>query len=93
MKLWKLSGLAVVAGLLLMAAPGDRAQAATLAAPGIATAIQQGPIAAEVTEVHWRRHRHHHHGHRHWRRHHHHHGYRHHWRGHRHHHHHHGRRW
>ncbi|QDL99604.1 hypothetical protein FLL57_20835 [Rhodopseudomonas palustris] len=59
MKIWKFAGLAAIAGLLLIAASGDRAQAAPLATPGIATAVQRGAMP-EVTEVQYRRHRHYH---------------------------------
>lgn len=90
MKILKLSGLAVIAGLLLIAAPGDRAQAAPLASPGIATTVQR-EVIPQATEVQYRhrRHYHRHHHHR-WHRHHHirrHYGHPHHHRHYRHHHH------
>jgi len=72
MNIKRIMSFFAVAGLLLLAAPTQRAEAAALATPGIAAAVQSGPIV-DVTEVHWRRgwHRHHHvrrhHG---WRRHH-----------------------
>jgi hypothetical protein len=64
-----LLGCAAVGGLLMLAAPVERAQALSLASPIAAAAVQDG--SKEVTtEVRWRRggwHRHHRH-HRHWRR-------------------------
>jgi hypothetical protein len=89
MKLLKLSGLAVIAGLLLVVAPGERAQAAPMTSQGLAAAVQRDVIP-EATEVHYRRHAHRHH-HR-WHRHHHvrrYYGHPHHYR----HHHHHRRHW
>lgn len=77
----KALGFAAVAGLLLLAAPVERASAMSLATPGIAAAVQ-GETATGTTEVHWRRgwHRHHRYHRHHWRRHHrHHHGYHRHW--------------
>jgi hypothetical protein len=78
MKARTLSGLIAVAGLLLIAAPGGGAQAASLISPGIAAAVQDSSIVGNTTEVHWRRHhrwhrhhwrhRHHHHHPHHWRR-------------------------
>jgi hypothetical protein len=68
----KTIGFAAVAGLLVLAAPVERASAMSLATPGIAVAVQ-GETAPAATEVHWRRgwHRHHRwHRHHHWRRHH-----------------------
>lgn len=66
-------GLAAVAGLLVVAAPADRAQAVSLINPGASTSAGHAsePLA---TEVHWRRHHrwHRHHGwhrHRGWHRH------------------------
>lgn len=74
MDIRKISGLVAVAGLLLVSAPGERAQAASLINPGIAAAVQDGAVS-NTTEVRWHRgwrrgwHRHHgwHHR-RHWRR-------------------------
>ncbi|MBB1090966.1 hypothetical protein [Rhodopseudomonas pseudopalustris] len=63
MNILKLTGLAAVAGLLLIAAPGDRAQAAPMAAAGLATSVQRDVIS-DVSEVQYR---HHHHGYRHHR--------------------------
>ncbi|KIZ44853.1 MULTISPECIES: hypothetical protein [Rhodopseudomonas] len=59
MNIKRILGLFAVAALLLVAAPTTRSEAASLAGPGIAAAVQSGPIAG-VTEVHWRRswHRH-----------------------------------
>jgi len=64
MNVRRILGFVALAGLLLLVAPTGRAQAATLIGPGLAAAVQSGPIA-DVTEVRWRRgwHRHH------WRRH------------------------
>ena len=70
MNILKLSGLAVIAGLLLIAAPGERAEAAPLSTPGIAAAVQQGAIP-QATEVHYRHRRHIHRHHHRWHRHHH----------------------
>lgn len=71
MDIRKASGLVAVAGLLLVSAPGERAQAASLINPGIAASVQDGALT-NTTEVrwrhrHWRRHHHRHH-HRHWHR-------------------------
>jgi hypothetical protein len=85
MNIIKVSCFAAVAGLLLIAAPAEHAQAASLAGPGVAAAVQSG-VLDTTTEVHWRRgwHRHHrwHHRHHGWRyRHgHHRHGHHRHWR-------------
>ena len=66
----KVLGLAVAGAFLVLAAPMQNAQAASLINPGAAAAVQQN--AKEVTtEVRWGWHRHHHHR-WHWRRHHHH---------------------
>jgi hypothetical protein len=61
-------GFAAVAGLLIVAAPGQRAQALSLSSPGAAAAVQDQSLN-NTTEVRWhhgwrRHHRHH----RHWRR-------------------------
>jgi hypothetical protein len=72
MNILKLSGLAAVAGLLLIAAPENRAQAAPMASQGLAAAVQRDVIP-DVTEAHYRRHWHRHaqrRHHPHWRRHH-----------------------
>lgn len=83
MNIKTISGLAAVAGLLLIAAPAERAQAAALHGPGIAAAVQSD-VLDNTTEVRWHRHWRH----RHWGWHHRHHGWRHrHW------HHRHWRRW
>jgi hypothetical protein len=84
-----LLGLAAVAGLLVVAAPTQRAQALSLSSPGIAAAVQDDSSKL-TTEVRWyhRHWHHHHHWHRHywhrhyWHRHywHHRHWHRHHWR-------------
>ena len=88
MNVKKILGFAAVAGLLIVAAPSERAQALSLSTPGVAAAVQDDS-AKLTTEVRWHRHwgwrRHHHwHRHYHWRRHH---WHRHHW------HHRHWRRW
>jgi hypothetical protein len=73
MNVTKVLGLAAVGGLLMLAAPTERAQALSLSSPGAAAAIQDGSTQM-TTEVrwgrwhhrrHWGYHRHHH---RHWRR-------------------------
>ena len=43
MNVTRLLGLAAVGGLLILAAPAERAQALSLANPGAAAAVQQGP--------------------------------------------------
>ena len=53
-------GVAAVGALFALAAPAERAQAASLINPGAAQMVQDQP----ATEVHWRGHRWHH---RHWR--------------------------
>jgi hypothetical protein len=74
MNVTKVLGLAAVGGLLMLAAPAERAQALSLASPGAAAAVRNDSKQV-TTEVHWRRHhyhrRWHHHRHwhhRHWRR-------------------------
>jgi hypothetical protein len=70
----RISGLVALAALLAIAAPGERAQAASLSSPGIAAAVQDSAQTG-TTEVRWHRgwrrhggwHRRHWH-HRHWRR-------------------------
>jgi hypothetical protein len=73
MNVKRILGFAVVAGLLALAAPAERAQAVSLSSPGIAAAVQDeaGKLTTEVRwhrhygyHRHWRWHRHHH-----WRRH------------------------
>jgi hypothetical protein len=61
-------GLAAVGGLLVLAAPPERAQALALSNPGAAAAIQGGSQQM-TTEVRWHRwHGHRWHHRRHWRR-------------------------
>jgi hypothetical protein len=84
----RILGFLAIGGLLVLAAPAERAQAVSLASPGIAAAVQDDSSKL-TTEVRWG----HHHGYRHhgWRRHH---GWHRHWGWHRHHwHHRHWRRW
>jgi hypothetical protein len=61
-------GFLAIGGLLALAAPVERAQAVSLASPGIAAAVQDDSSKL-TTEVRWHRHWgwHRHHG---WRRHH-----------------------
>jgi hypothetical protein len=72
----KILGFLAIGGLLVVAAPAERAQALSLASPGAAAAVLDD-ASKLTTEVRW--HRHHgwrrHHGwhrhhwrHRHWRR-------------------------
>jgi hypothetical protein len=61
MNIFKLTGLAAIAGLLMIAAPADRAQAAPMSSAGIAASVQRDVIP-EVSEVQYR---HHHRGYRH----------------------------
>jgi hypothetical protein len=56
MKLTKVLGLAAVGGLLMLAAPAERAQALSLANPAAAPAVQESSKQG-VTEVRWHRHR------------------------------------
>lgn len=77
MNVMKVLGLAAVGGLLILAAPTERAEALSLASPGAAAAVQEDSKQA-TTEVHWGRHHHyrrhwHHRHHRHWHHRHHHH--------------------
>ena len=72
MNVKRLLGFAAVGGLLMLAAPVERAQAMSLINPGAATAIADDSRQM-TTEVHWRRwghrrHHHHHRHHHHWRR-------------------------
>ena len=65
-------GFAAVAGLLVVAAPTERAQALSLSSPGTAAAVQRD-TSTPTTEVRWHRHwgwHHRHWHHRHWHRHH-----------------------
>jgi hypothetical protein len=71
----KILGFLAIGGLLVLAAPVERAQAVSLASPGIAAAVQDdsGKLTTEVRWRHhgWRRHHgwhRHHWRHRHWRR-------------------------
>jgi hypothetical protein len=83
----RILGFAAVAGLLIMAAPAERAQALSLSSP-IAAAAVQDESSRLTTEVryhhHWGHHRHWGYHRHHWRRHHWHRHYwhRHHWRRH-----------
>jgi hypothetical protein len=70
----KLAGLFAIGGLLLLAAPAERAQAVSLLNPGVAAAVQDD-AGKLTTEVRWHRHhgwrrhwgwRHHGWRHRHW---------------------------
>lgn len=63
MNIKKIFGFVAVAGLLFVAAPGQRAEAMSLNSPGIATAVQSD-VGAGVTQVQYGRH---HHGYRHHR--------------------------
>jgi hypothetical protein len=65
MKVTKLLGFAALGGLLMLAVPADRAQAMSLASPGVAATVQGG--SQQATQVGWRRHWHRHHWRR-WRR-------------------------
>jgi hypothetical protein len=62
-----LLSFAAVGGLLLLAAPVERAQALSLSSPGAATAVQDDSKQM-TTEVRWHRWGHRRHHHRHWRR-------------------------
>lgn len=59
----RLSALFAVAALVLLAVPAPRAQALSLATPGIAASNGADDLGM-TTQVHWR-----HYHHRHWRRH------------------------
>jgi hypothetical protein len=71
----KILGVLAIGGLLAFAAPAERAQALSLASPGIAAAVQDDSSKL-TTEVRWGHHWHHRHWgwrrhhwhHRHWRR-------------------------
>ena len=62
-----LLGFAAVGGLLVLAAPVERAQALSLINPAASAAIQDDSRQV-TTEVRWRRWGHRRHYHRHWRR-------------------------
>jgi len=66
MNLTKILGFLAVGGLLVVAAPNQSAQAASLINPGIAATVQDGSTTM-TTEVQYRRHRHYH-PRRHWHR-------------------------
>jgi hypothetical protein len=55
MNLKTVLGLTAVAGLLVIGAPSERAQALSLSNPSAASAAQQGVSAKDVTEVGWHR--------------------------------------
>jgi hypothetical protein len=79
MNVKRILGLAAIAGLLMMAAPAQRAEAVSLSSPGIAAAVQDD-AGKLTTEVRWHHGWHHHYGwHRHWRWHRHYHWRHHHW--------------
>jgi hypothetical protein len=68
MNVKRILGFAAVAGLLIVAAPTERAQALSLSTPGAAAAVQDESVK-NTTEVRWHRHWRRHYGHRrHWRR-------------------------
>jgi len=73
----KVLGLAAAGAFLVLAAPIQNAQAASLINPGAAATVQQDARREVTTEVRW--HWHHHHHHHHWRRWHHHRHHRHWW--------------
>ena len=66
----KLLGLVAVGGLMVLAMPSQRAEAASLINPAVSSPIAAAAAGSGITEVRWHRH----HWHRwHWRRPHHHH--------------------
>ncbi len=70
MNVKRILGFLAIGGLLAFAAPVERAQAVSLASPGIAAAVQDDSSKL-TTEVRWHRHHgwhRHHWRHRHWRR-------------------------
>jgi hypothetical protein len=75
MNVKRILGFAAIAGLLMIAAPTERAQALSLSSPVAAAAVQDdaGKLTTEV------RYYHHHHYHYHHHYHHHHYWHRHHW--------------
>ena len=62
----KLLGLVAVGGLVVLAMPSQRAEAASLINPAISSPIAAAAANSGITEVRWHRH---HWRHRHWRRH------------------------
>jgi hypothetical protein len=62
----KILGFLAVGGLLILAAPAERAQALSLLNPGAAAAVQDD--SRLTTEVRWRRHHGWHRHYWHWRR-------------------------
>jgi len=68
MKLTKILGFLAVGGLLVVAAPNQPAQAASLINPGVAATVQDSTTM--TTDVQYRRHHRHWHPRRHWHRHH-----------------------
>lgn len=66
----KILGLVAAGAFLVLAAPIQTTQAASLINPGAAAAVQQTAKEEMTTEVRWGWHRHHHRWH--WRRHYHH---------------------
>jgi hypothetical protein len=77
MNVKRILGFAAIAGLLMIAAPTERALALSLSSPGAAAAVQDdtGRLTTEVRYYH----RHHYHYHYHHHYHHHHYWHRHHW--------------
>ena len=69
MNVKKILGFLAIGGLLALAVPAERAQALSLASPGIAAAVQDDSSKL-TTEVRWGRHHGWHHRHWGWRRHH-----------------------
>jgi hypothetical protein len=67
MKVKALLGFAAIGGLLVLAAPVERAQALSLINPGAAAAVQDDSKQI-ATEVRWHRWGHRRWHHRHWRR-------------------------
>jgi hypothetical protein len=65
----KILGFLAIGGLLVLAVPAERAQALSLASPGIAAAVQDDSSKL-TTEVRWGHHHGWHHRHWGWRRHH-----------------------
>jgi hypothetical protein len=65
----RIMGFLAIGGLLVLAAPAERAQALSLASPGIAAAVQDDSSKL-TTEVRWGHHHGWHHRHWGWRRHH-----------------------
>jgi hypothetical protein len=64
MNMMRILGFAAVAGLLMLAAPIDRAQALSLSSPAAAAAMQHDSSNL-TTEVRWHHHWHHHFWHHH----------------------------